>query len=391
MKIAFAIEHFDPRRGGAEQYTWSLAKWLAARGHEITVFTTHAEQPDFSVEINLLDVPGGSRARWPLRVAAALQAALRGKTFDVVHGANHIWPCDVLRLGGGVHVAFEHHNAMAGPSPARRAIKEFSNRWLPRQRSLRENERHQFDDPARHFIAVSQRVADDMARAYPSCVGRIHVIHNGVDCEKFSPDAIAPRRAAARANAGLRDGEIALLFVSNNFRLKGLHDLIAALPLLPKSGVENFRLLVAGRGKTEPFKRLASLLGVARRIHFLDRDGAMLDHFAAADLLVHPTYYDACANVPIEAAACGLPVILSDMSGINEVMAGNGGVKIISMPCPPDEFARTIASACAPDFRGQARAANRGLALQNRIEKNYERVLALYEEIAAAKRGGRAP
>ena len=385
MNIALAIEHFDPRHGGAEQYTWGLAKWLAARGHQITIFATRAEKPDFPAEIFLLAVPSGPRAKWSLRVASSLQTALHGKKFDVVHGANHIWPCDVLRPGGGVHAAFEHYNAISEPSAARRAIKLFSNRWLPRQRALRENERHQFSDPNRRFIAVSQRVADDMIRFYPSCRDRVHVLHNGVDTDKFSPEAIAPLRAAARARIGLRDDEIALLFVSNNFRLKGLHDLIAALPLLAKSGGKNFRLLVAGRGKPRAYEKLAARLGVADQLHFLDRAGPMLVHYSAADLLVHPTYYDACANVPLEAMACGLPVVVSDMSGVNELMTEGDGAKIISMPCPPEKIATAIAVASAKDFRDAAREQNRAFALRHRIEENYRRVLALYEKIAAEK------
>lgn len=378
MKIAFAIEHFDPRHGGAEQYTWGLARWLAARGHEITILTTHAEKADFPAEIELLDVPPGSRARWPLRVAAALEAKLRERKFDVVHGANHIWPCDVLRPGGGVHVAFEHYNALSEPSALRRAVKNFSTRFLPRQRALRENEAMQFADPKRHFIAVSQRVADDMVRFYPYCAGRIHVIHNGVDAEKFSPEALAPRRHDARTKLGLRSDETALLFVSNNFKLKGLHNLIVALPQLGA----NFRLLVAGRGKADSYKRIAQKHGVADRVTFIERGTPMLDNYASSDVLVHPTYYDACANVPIEAAACALPVVLSEMSGINEVMQ-SPGVRIIPIPCPTETLVNTIRETSTPAFRETARSANRALALANGIEANYAKVLALYETVTA--------
>jgi UDP-glucose:(heptosyl)LPS alpha-1,3-glucosyltransferase len=386
MKIAFAIEHFDPRHGGAEQYTWGLAKWLAARGHAITIFTTNAVQSDFPSETILLDVPGGSRARWPLRVAAALKTALSGRRFDVVHGANHIWPCDVLRPGGGVHAAFEHYNALSEPSAMRRAIKDFSNRWLPRQRVLRENERQQFGDPHRRFIAVSQRVADDMVRFYPTCAGRVHTIHNGVDAERFSPEVIAPLRTAARRAVNLRDDETGLLFVSNNFRLKGLHDLIVALPLLRHRVGAPVKLLIAGRGKPKAFLRLAGLLGVDKRVHFIARETSMADNYAAADVLVHPTYYDACANVPLEAMACGLPVVVSRTSGANELMTDGVGVRMVSMPCLPADLATAIAEAASPEFRASARRLNRDFAMRNGIEANYERVLRLYEEIAALRR-----
>lgn len=386
MKIAFAIERFDWRHGGAEQYTWGLAKWLAGEGHDITVFTTLAEPLDFPAQVRRLDPRPGPPSGRPLRLAAALQSALADASFDVVHGANHVWPCDVLRPGGGVHVAFEHFNALSKPSALRRAVKRLSDPWNPRQRVLRENERRQFDDPARIFIAVSRRVAADMVRCYPHCAGRVRVVHNGVDTRRFHPAALAPRRAAARQAAGLKEGETALLFVSNNFRLKGLHDLIASLPLLVRLAGAPVRLLVAGRGQSGSYARLAARLGVADRVLFLGQDRPVLDLYAAADVLVHPTYYDACANAPLEALACGLPVVVSRTSGVDELLTDGRGARLVSMPCPRDELASAVADAARPEFRAAALETNPELAARHDLVDNHRAVLDIYQAVAAARR-----
>jgi UDP-glucose:(heptosyl)LPS alpha-1,3-glucosyltransferase len=392
MKIAFAIEHFDPRQGGAEQYTWNLAKWLAARGHTITIFSTRASPADFPAEIIPLKAPTGSHAYGPLRMAAGLRAALSGRSFDVVHGANHFWPCDVLRPGGGVHVAFERYNAESDSSAMRRTFRKFLNRWGRRSRALRENERHQFGgDPLRQFIAVSRRVADDMVRCYPSCAGRVHVIYNGGDPGRFSPETVAPLRTAAREAAGVRGGEPVLLFVSNNFRLKGLCDLIRSLPLLKACGVPDFRLLIAGRGNPEPYRRLAAAGGVADRVCFLGPCESMLDAYAAADALVHPTYYDAFGFAGLEAMACGLPVVISRNAGVSELMAGIPGAMEIAMPCAPRDLAAAMAAAVSPEFRAAARVSNRAVALRHRNEENFARVLALYEDVARRRRARGGP
>lgn len=386
MRIAFAIEHFDPRQGGAEQYAWGLARWLVAGGHELTVFTTRAapEADSFARVVTLRD-PGGSRARRPLRVAAALHEALGGEAFDVVHGFNHMWPCNVLRLGGGVHLAFEACNALSEPNPLLRAFKVWSNRWSAKQRALRENELRQFDDPRRLFIAVSRRVADDMERFHPTCRGRVTVIHNGVDTAKYSPETVSEKRAASRSALGLHDDETVFLFASNNYRLKGLGHLLRALAeLRRRDPAQPYRLLVAGRGRSKPYERLARGLGLGDAVQFLG-PGPMLERYAAADVLAHPSFYDAFGFVGIEAMACGLSVVCSTNCGVSEIMRDGDGACLFPMPCGTDRLADALARAATPEFRAAARVTNRAIALEHTIEGNYGRVLEVYRRAAESR------
>ena len=381
MKIAFAIEHFSPDQGGAEQYAWAFARWLVDAGHELDVFTLRApKHASFVSAMHLLDaaaVKGSSRQE---RFGLALRAALARRKYDVVQGFNHVWPCDVLRLGGGVHVAFEHYNALSAANGFGRKVKAWSYRMLPRYRALRLNEQRQFDDPRRHFIAVSHRVAGDMAHYYPSSVGRIHVIHNGVDLDRFNPDDIARRRPAARAQLGIKDDETVFLFVSNNYRLKGLHDLIHALALARRKD-KSLRLVVAGRGASAPFARIASKLGVKDRILFAGPMEDLRDGYAAADALAHPSYYDTFGFVGIEAMACGLPVVCSRNCGVSEIMTDGEGAALIDMPCPHEELADALARASEPSFRKRARDFNRKRAEEYPLVENYRKVIDVYESL----------
>jgi UDP-glucose:(heptosyl)LPS alpha-1,3-glucosyltransferase len=79
-------------------------------------------------------------------------------------------------------------------------------------------------------------------------------------------------------------------------------------------------LLVVGRGRPAPFRRLSRRLGVEERTHFIGATSAVQRYYAAGDLLVLPTLYDPFANVCLEAMACGLPVVTT---------AGNGAAEII--------------------------------------------------------------
>lgn len=386
MRIAFAIEHFDPAHGGAERYAWGLAQWLVARGHALDVYTLRADAetlPGVRVrQLDLSDARGRSRQA---RFAAALGSALAGEDYDVVQGFNHVWPCDVLRLGGGVHLAFEAYNRLSLRCPALRRLRRWLDEFSPKNRALRENERCQFGDPHRHFIAVSERVAQDMTRFYPAVSGRVHVIRNGVDLRRFHPDAARAVRADARARWDLGADEVALLFVSNNHRLKGLPDLIRALPILRRELAQPFRLLVVGRGHCRPYRRLAARVGVAEQVRWCGPAADMLPVYAAADVLVHPSYYDSFGTVVLEAAACGLPVVVSRNAGVSELLENEPGSIVIDMPCPRDELARAIVRAVEPAFREAARSSQFEVARRNAVERNYEAVEALYVRVAREK------
>jgi UDP-glucose:(heptosyl)LPS alpha-1,3-glucosyltransferase len=386
MRIAFAMEHCAAAQGGAEQYAAGLARWLIALGHSVDIYASRIEtQADACTKAHELTVPARPRSARPRRFAEALARALEGTGYDVVHGFNHVWPCDVLRLGGGVHLAFEDFNAQSAPTAAQRIIKRLSYRCLPWPRALRENERHQFADPDRQFIAVSGKVARDMERFYPASRNRIHLIRNGVDLGVFNPQDAAARRAEARRALGLAPDTLALLFVSNNFRLKGLHDLVRALPRVVAAAGGSVELLVVGRGDAGPFERAAARAGVRGRVRFLGPQADLRDSYAAADLLVHPSYYDAFGFVILEAAASGLPAVVSRNCGASEILRDGDGTVLIDMPCSSGALADAVLRAADPGFRGRAREAQWQLVQQHRIELNYEAVQRLYEQVAARK------
>src|SRR4029077_10617409 len=104
-----------------------------------------------------------------------------------------------------------------------------------------------------------------------------------------------------------------------NYRLKGLEPLLRAVALLPSES--SFRLLVAGSPDTVAFERLARRLKIADRVRFVGYCADMRNCYFAADFFVHPTFYDPCSLVVLEAMACGLPVITSRYNGASELMS----------------------------------------------------------------------
>jgi UDP-glucose:(heptosyl)LPS alpha-1,3-glucosyltransferase len=105
------------------------------------------------------------------------------------------------------------------------------------------------------------------------------------------------------------------LFVGRRFGPKGLFDAVRALPSLPA-----LHLVVLGAGREGKFSRAAGSLGVSSRLHFAGFSENPREYYAAAEVLIHPTYYDPCSLSVLEALACGVPVITTTANGAGELI-----------------------------------------------------------------------
>src|SRR4029077_15164486 len=77
---------------------------------------------------------------------------------------------------------------------------------------------------------------------------------------------------------------------------------------------------VAGNRHTAEFEDLARRLGVAERVRFVGYRDDIVNCYFASDFLVHPTFYDPCSHVVLEAMTCGLPVITTRYNGASELL-----------------------------------------------------------------------
>jgi len=152
---------------------------------------------------------------------------------------------------------------------------------------------------------------------------RIRVVGNGVDTSVFRP---VPQ-AEARAALGLPPGVPVLVSVGALVERKGFHRVIARLPALCER-LPGLRYLVVGGASPEgdwraQLEAQVSALGLEKCVHFL---GAMPPAelkrpLSAADVFVLATRNEGWANVLLEAMACGLPVVATDVGGNAEVVA----------------------------------------------------------------------
>jgi len=144
---------------------------------------------------------------------------------------------------------------------------------------------------------------------------------NGVDTTRFAPPD-ARTRQAARAALGLQPGQILIAAVGRLVARKRFDLLIAALARLPKQTKTAPVLHIAGDGpRREELRQLARESGLAARVHLPGTLADVRPLLAAADLFAHASAQEGQPNAVLEAGACGLPLLLSDIPGHRELCA----------------------------------------------------------------------
>lgn len=323
MRIGFETELFDPARGGTEVYVSRFARQMLAAGHEVHLFSSDFREP-----------PAGARLhRVQPYHAAAVQAAIAVQGLDVVVGSGRRPGMSVFQPHGGTYLGSRRQNLALIRNPILRRLAGWFNCINPKCRVAARLERAQYaqQQPRPHFVAISQRVRDDMRRDYQVPDDRLHVVYHGVDTEQFSPARRACQREAMRRAWGLGPETVCFLLVAHNFRLKGARELIEAAGRI-RSQRRDFAVVIVGKGRPGPFQRLAKRFGCGAVVRFPGPLREIERAYAAADVYVQPAWYEPFGLVVLEALACGVPVIASRFTGAAELMSDGREGHVIDTP-----------------------------------------------------------
>ena len=190
-------------------------------------------------------------------------------------------------------------------------------------------------------------------------------------------------RGAKRAELGIDESTILLLFAGNNYRLKGLEPLMESLLVLKEQfPAQPFILLVVGRGQISRYVRLARKLGVSNTVRFLGSVTSMEQFYAASDIYVHPTFYDSCSLTVLEALASGLPVVTSRFNGAADAILSEEGGIVFGDPLDVATIAQSIAFYFDKKRRDAARTVTRQWMERYSPTHNIEETLRVYYEVA---------
>ena len=407
MRVALVSEHASPLAvlggvdaGGQNVHVAELAAGLGAAGHDVTVYTRRDDPalPDrvpFAPGVEVVPVTAGPASRvakdgllpYMGEFADALAAEWALERPDVVHG--HFWMSGLavldaarrvdLELGGHLPVAQTFH-ALGVVKRRHQGLRDTS----PAERSWLE------PDVARRVDTVIATCSDEAfeLRAFGVPPARIAVVPCGVDVAHFSPDGPAvPRTERLR-----------ILTVSRLVQRKGVGIAIEALAQLVEAGVDAELVIVGGAGdagdldadpEVERLRGVIAEQGVEDRVVLAGRmaHDQLPAWYRSADVVVCAPWYEPFGIVPLEAMACGRPVIASSVGGlIDTVVEDVTGVHV------PPRDPGAVAGAVAGLLADPGRRERYGRAGRHRAETRYswQRVSAetalVYDDLAMATR-----
>jgi UDP-glucose:(heptosyl)LPS alpha-1,3-glucosyltransferase len=165
----------------------------------------------------------------------------------------------------------------------------------------------------RLLCAASGGVARELREQFPAMQGAVRTIPNGVDAVVFRPDPAA--RRTIRTELGVDERTPLALFVGGDWERKGLSHAVDALALAPE-----WQLAVAGAGDPEPLASRARAAGSESRLRFLGQVENTPHLYAAGDAFLLPTAYEAFPLVALEAAASGLPLLVTPVNGAEDLI-----------------------------------------------------------------------
>jgi D-inositol-3-phosphate glycosyltransferase len=393
MRIAMVSEHASPLAavggvdaGGQNVHVESLARALARAGHDVTVYTRR-DSADLPAQVRTADgvlvehLDAGPAEPLPKddllplvgEMSAQLAQRFAATRPDVVHA--HFWMSGLASLAAvrdlGIPVVQTFH-----------ALGVTKRRFQGRQDT---------SPPVR--IRMERALARDVDRVVATSTDevaellrigavrrRITVVPSGVDVEQFSPDGPVAEKGDRKR----------VLCIGRLVPRKGFDTVIRALAAVPDA-----ELVIAGgpaaddlAGNEEAGRllRLAERFGVADRVRLIGAvprpDVPAL--LRSADLVVCTPWYEPFGIVPLEAMACGVPVVASAVGGFLDTVV-DGATGTLVPPRRPDRLAAAMRKLLAEPFWREAY----GTAGVDRARSRYswDRIaagtLAVYEDLLA--------
>ena len=379
MKIALVVYQFIKEKGGVESYVFNLSRQLLDRGLEVHVFA-HRFGQDQDKRLLFHHVPSitfwSPLKYWTFAVNAHKIIRNTGIAFDIVHGFTPTLFQDIYRVGGGCHWDYMMHTYPLMQFMFGKIVMCLN----PRHFSILLLERIIFKrNLYKQITCISEQCKKEIIQHYEIYANDIEVIYNGVDTRAFTPQNRIRYRDVIRVKYAVAPDEVLLLFVGSGFKRKGLKYVIDALSLIDKD--KKVKLLVAGRGKVREYQKLAEENGITDKIIFIGIYKNIQEIYAAGDIFVFPSEYDAFGTACLEAMASALPVIASKTSGVSEIITPGIDGFIINHPIVAKEIVNYINLLLEKEKREQMGSAARQKAEMYSFNINVEKTLHIYQKV----------
>ncbi len=363
-KIAFISEHASPLAtlggvdaGGQNVYVAELAKHLAKLDYEIDVFTRweDAKAPmvvNWLPNIRVIHVKAGPIAYIQKESLLQYMPEFRESMLDFIEEKNvryHLIHANFFMSG---LVAAELKVLLNIPfvitfhalGHVRRIHQKEQDKFPAERLEIEE----QIVKLADCIIAECPQDKEDLIQHYHADPGKIEIIPCGFSCDEFYPVS----KVFARSLMGLNTTDFIVLQLGRMVPRKGVDNVVKAISYL-KDSIKNIRLVIVGGETDKPdpvacpeigrLQSIADELGIKKEVLFVGRkDRKLLKYYySAADVFITTPWYEPFGITPLEAMACGTPVIGADVGGI-KFSVEDGKTGFLVPPNNPEALADRI-------------------------------------------------
>ena len=332
MKILMLSWEYPPRVvGGIARVVHDLSGRLIKDGHDVTVITyKDGDVPYFDndngVQVYRVDnfmISPNNFIDWIMQlnfnmIAKANELIAKGEKFDVIHA--HDWlvaySAKTLKNSYNIPLVSTIHATEAGRNSG---ISTETQRYINDTEWMLTYE-------SSEVIVNSNYMKNELQRLFNLPFEKINVVSNGINLYNFSG---IERDYDFRRQYAM-DNEKIILFMGRLVYEKGIQHLIAAMPKI----LENYhdaKLVIAGKGgMIDELKAQVESLGLGNKVYFTGylNSKQVQKMYKCADISVFPSTYEPFGIVALEAMLAGVPVVVSDVGGLNEIVShGVNGMK----------------------------------------------------------------
>lgn len=376
-RILLVTATYLPVLGGTQRQCCLLAGELHRRGWEVTVLTRRERgapatsvAEGVAVRRTLAFGPVQMQSVvWTLTASAWLRR--HGRRFDILQCYQLLSPAHVGILGRSGRQAVLVRPACSGPYGDVAEVRRLPLTGMRRRLLQR----------ADAFVTLTEAIEAELAEFGLGMIP-CHRIPNGVDLAAFVPAAGQERRTL-RGRLGLPEDRVLCAFVG---RLTPQKDPDLLLEAWTMGGFSQAHLIFVGDGPLRRSLEARVTSGpLAEQVTFAGPTADVAPYLKAADLLVLPSRAEGMSNTLLEAMACGIPVVATDLPANREVVGTDGRAGWLVRPGDAPELSRAIRTlATTPSLRRDI-----GAAARARVEERFdlrrvaEQYLALYVELSS--------
>lgn len=332
MKILMLTWEYPPRIvGGIARVVHDLSKRLIKDGHEVYVVTyKEGDLPEYENDkgvqvyrVENYNINPNNFIDWVMQlnfnlVAKANEIIAKEGNFDVIHA--HDWlvayAAKTLKHSFNIPLVATIHATESGRNGG---IHDETQRYINDTEWLLTYE-------ASEVIVNSNYMKNELQRLFGLPFEKINVVSNGINLTNFNGverDYDFRRKYAA-------DNEKIILFMGRLVFEKGVQHLISAMPKI-LANYNDAKLIIAGKGgMIDELKSQVEYLGLGNKVYFTGylNSKEVCKMYKCADISVFPSTYEPFGIVALEAMLAGVPAVVSDIGGLNEIVShGEDGMK----------------------------------------------------------------